>query len=382
MILARAIVVIVFILFSPVFFSNRVFAQKSSCQRLEASLQTLIDRATQTGFPGISLAFYKPSCGMVKLTSGLSNLKSRKKMTPSDKFRLASCSKAYIGVVIMQLVEEGKLSLDDPISKYIPQEYTLNIKNANKATVRQLMNHTSGMYDYFDSDFTAVASANRGKLYRIDEALRFAYGKEPEFSTPGKGYHYSNTNTVLLGAIIEKVSGSSYSQALRKRIFEPLNLKETYNDYIDPVIEPLARGYFLDRAGKRVDYTEINQGYGLPDGVVVSSAQDMVTFLRALLRQEKLLKSETVGQMLVVDEAAKRFQDGLNLFVYSDYRNGSYGKMVGHDGEYGGYKSEMFYFPDKDVAVVLLTNISGSRLHSRWKRLYDEVTVRVLRMVL
>jgi D-alanyl-D-alanine carboxypeptidase len=343
------------------------------CHALERALQVLIDNGVKDGLPGVSLAVFKPGCGLIQRVSGMSDLKSRRKMTERDHFRLASCSKPYIGVLIMQLAEEGRVSLDDPISIFLPDEYLINIKNADKATIRHLMNHTSGMYDYFDSNFTTIAAANPGKLYTMKEALKFAYGKKPAFTPPGTGYHYSNTNTILLGLIIEKVLQIPFTRALRNRIFEPLKLEDTYNDYVDPVVEPLATGYFFNRRGQRIDYTNINQGYGLPDGVVVSSAKDIALFIRALLQGGRLLRPETVAEMLVVDKAVGRYEEGLNLFVFSNYRGGAYGKLIGHDGEYAGYKSEMFYFPDRDVTIVLLTNASGRGINNRWEKLFDDI---------
>lgn len=351
----------------------------NSCQKLEKSLQMLLDKAVEDGLPGVTLTIYKPNCGFIQLASGLSDLKSQKKMTVQDNFRLASCSKPYIGVLIMQLVEEGKISLDDPISKYIDRKHILKIRNASRATIRQLMNHTSGIADYFFGEFTEEANKNPGKLYKLEEAVKFAYNKPAAFSRPGQGYFYSNTNPILLAMILEKVLKIPFTKALETRIYRPLNLSRTYNDYTDSVIEPLARGYFFNNSGEKLDYTDVNQGYGLADGAVVSNGRDMATFLRSLFVTETILKSETFMEMLRVDKAAKSAQDGLNLFVYSDYNNGSYGKMIGHDGEYGGYKSEMFYFPDKDTTVVLLGNGSGNGINKKWKELYDNIILTIFR---
>lgn len=350
----------------------------NSCDDIKRSLQKLIDDAVKDGLPGISLAIYKPACDAINLVSGLSDLSTNKLMTPQDHFRLASISKVYVGVVIMQMVQEGKISLDDPISKYLPKKYLINIKNSNRATVRQLMNHTSGISDYFGDRFRKDAIAHPGKLYSIDEALKFAYGKPAAFTPPGSDYFYSNTNPMLLGIIIEKLLQKPIDQVLRERIFTPLQLKQTYSDYLEPVIEPLSHGYHYDLRGGRTDYTEINQGYGLPDGVVVSNAQDMATFIRSLIHDEVLLKRETLKQMLTVDKAAKESQEALNIFVYQNYKDGIYGKRIGHDGEYAGYKSEMFYFPDKDVAIVLMTNSSGRSIHFRFVRLFDDIAATVL----
>lgn len=351
----------------------------TNAANLTKRLQSLIDNGVKNGLPGVSLAVFKPDCGLITLTSGFSDIKAGRKMSPQDHFRLASCSKPYIGVLIMQLVEEDKLSLDDPIKKYLPTEVVAHIQNVDQTTVRQLMNHTSGIYDYFNDQFSEVAAAHPGKLYSLAEALPFAYDKPARFSPPGSGYYYSNTNTILLAVIIEHILKIPFTQALHQRIFSPLKLTNTYNDYADPIIEPLARGYFFERPDKKTDYTEVNQGYGLADGVIVANAQDILIFMRALLHENSLLKPQTLTEMLKVDQAAQAAQEGLNLFVFTNYYKGVAGPVIGHDGEYGGYKTEMFYFADQDIVVVLLTNCSGVGINAKWNRLFDDIALTITR---
>jgi D-alanyl-D-alanine carboxypeptidase len=340
-------------------------------------VSNLINNAVKQTFPGLCAAFFRPDCGLFETAAGRANIATGRKMTPKDHFRLASCSKPFIGVVIMQLAQEGKLSLDDPISGYLPAKIVTNIANADKATIRQLMNHTSGCYDYFNRDFSREAESHPGKKYSAIEALEFAFNKPAAFTPPGSSYYYSNTNTILLGMIIESVLQISFTRALQERIFQPLALNETYNDYNDEALPPLARGYFYQSDGRRKDYTEINQGYGLADGVIVTTGGDIVKFLRGLLREKRLLKPEYLAEMLKVEDAAKKAQEGLNIFVYSDFNNGEFGKMIGHDGEYAGYKTEMFYFPDRDVIVVLLTNCSGKGVDGKWHALFQEITAAI-----
>jgi D-alanyl-D-alanine carboxypeptidase len=343
----------------------------SDCRNQQANLQRLLDKAVAHGFPGIALGLYQPECGATQLISGKANLTTGAPMVAQEHFRIASCSKVFLGVVVMQLVSEGKVSLSDPIAKYISQQDAANIENADRATIRQLMNHTTGIYDYFDDRFNEDAVAHPGKYYNLEEALKFAYGQPAAFSPPGSGYYYSNTDTILLAVMVEKVTQAPFTQALRQRIFNPLHLKNTYNDYAEPVIEPLAHGYEIRKDRRPIDHTDINQGYGLPDGGIVSDAADMATFIRALLHDGKLLTPDALKTMLTIDPAAQDDEEGLNIFIYSDYLDGDYGNLIGHSGEIDGYKSEMYYFPDEDVAIVLLTNSSGNPIDNRWEKLFD-----------
>lgn len=351
-------------------------ASNSNCAELKNSLQQIIDQAVKDGLPGVSLAVRKKGCELIEVSSGLADLSKGSPMTAQANVRLASGSKPFVGVLIMQLVEAGQLSLNDPIAKYLPAEIVNNLRNGNKATLRQLMNHTSGLADYFDNRFTTLAAKEPGKLYVSKEAVKFAFGKPPAFSPPGTGYFYSNTNTVLLGMIIEKVLDAPLSKTLRDRIFTPLKMENSFCE-TDQSIKNLTRGYFFTGAGERIDYTDINQGYGLPDGIVISNARDMSMFIRSLLTEEVLLKQKTVNEMLVIDPAAKRAQEGLNLFIFSRYQDRGYGKMIGHVGEYGGYKSEMYYFPQQDAAFVMLTNSSGRGINQRWSELFEEVVTAI-----
>lgn len=353
---------------------NSKKTNNTDCQQQQIELQKLLNKAVKQGLPGVVLGLYQPQCGSTQLASGRTNLANGTAMSVQDHFRIASCSKVFLGVVVMQLVSEGRISLSDPIAKYIPAQDASKIKNANRATIRQLMNHTSGIYDYFDDQFIKDAANYPNKRYTLLETLKYAYGKPAAFSPPGSDYSYSNTDTILLALMVEKVTQAPFTQALRQRIFNPLHLTNTYNDYADRVIAPLAHGYVIDKGEEPIDYTNINQGYGLPDGGIVSTADNMVIFIRSLLHDNKLLRSDALKTMLTIDDAASDAQEGLNIFSYEDYLDGKYGKLIGHDGEIYGYKSYMYYFPDYDVSIVLLTNSSGDITDKYWDKLFDNVT--------
>lgn len=354
-------------------------ASQGDCQNLIKSIQPLLDKSVAQGLPGVSVAIYTPSCGLIQEASGWAVRQANTVMIPQEHFRIASCSKVFLGVVVMQLAAEGKISLSDPIAKYISVADAANIHNANQATLRQLMNHTSGIYDYFGEKFNADAASHPGKYYTIEEALKYAYGKPAAFSPAGSSYNYSNTDTLLLAAMVEKVTGAPFTKVLRDRIFTPLTLNNTYNDYAESEIAPLAHGYDISPRLNYTDYTNINQGYGLPDGGIVSNAADMVTFIRALLHEGKLLNPATLDEMLTIDPSARNDQEGLNIFIYSDYYGVTYGPMLGHSGGITGYLSEMYYFPNRDIAITLLTNSSGYHINKKWNRLFDQVALTVLK---
>jgi D-alanyl-D-alanine carboxypeptidase len=345
-------------------------SENNKCQSLNESLQKQLNKSVSNGLPGVSLEVFSPTCGVIQLTSGQLALKPKISMTSDTHFRIASCSKPFLAVVVMQLFEEGKLSLDDKIAKYISPEDVQNIKNADQTTIRQLLNHTSGIYDYFDYTFNEDAITHPNKLYTPEEALKFAYGKKADFTPPGSNSSYSNTNFILLAVIVEKITNAPFQKALRSRIFEPLGLSNTYNDYADPVITPLAHGYILGRKKRLIDYTNINQGYGLPDGGIVSNTQDMMTFIRALLHEGKLLKPNTLREMLTIDPIADG--GGLGIFIYPDYISGA-GPLIGHSGEISGYLAEMYYFPEKDIGIVMLGNRTGTVIDKMWEELFFNV---------
>jgi D-alanyl-D-alanine carboxypeptidase len=268
-------------------------------------------------------------------------------------FRIASITKVYVAVVVLQLVEEGTLGLDDQVSSHLPG-YTLE-----PATIRQLLNHTSGIPDYtLATGFTKELLAHRDRRWTTAEVLALVQGKEPQFPA-GTGYAYSNTDYILLGEVINSVTGTSWVEQVRRRILDPLRLRGTYIAGFEPALRPVVPGYFdADNDGdvENVEtgrpWTALETSEG-PAGAIVSTVPDLLAFGEALFRG-RLLEDRTLRAMVADGPFHPRFTNyGLGVEILRpDYRT----TIWGHGGFLPGFKSVLWYVPSRDAVIVVLTN--------------------------
>ncbi len=357
---------IITLLLILVFMSSQPVA--ASTHRVsKAELQKLADKAVKNGLVGVSLAVYMPNDGMFLVTSGVSDRKTKAKLQTTDIARIASASKVWVGTVVMQLVQEGKLSLSDKIQKYIGKANAQHIANADSATIEQLLTHTSGILDYYnDADFGQDVPNKMD--FTIDEALKYIWDKPAVFS-PGKKYAYSNSNTVLLAQAVETITGKPIAQVMRSRIFEPLGLKNTYIEVFEPVPVKIVHGYQFDGD----DVTEIGdkyQGGGLPDGGIVTSPEDMVKFMRALFVDGKLLNKGTMERM-VAPRADTGDGSGIGYHIFITETGN--GKRYEHDGGIDGYTAMEMHYADLDITIAYWTNSAGEEQDEAIQTFQDDV---------
>jgi D-alanyl-D-alanine carboxypeptidase len=268
-------------------------------------------------------------------------------------FRIASITKVFVAVVVLQLVEEGRLGLDDPASRYAPDAAPWHV------TIRQLLNHTSGIPDFGMADeFGEQLAAHRDRRWTAAQAVALVADNEPTFP-PGAGYSYSNTNYVLLGEVIETVTGHSWAREIRRRILDPLQLRDTYVAGFEPAQRPPIAGYFdLDNDG---DFDNVETGGPWTSletsdgaaGCIVSTGPDMLAFGDALFHG-RLLSAETMRAMTAEGPFHPRFTNyGLGLEIARpDYRT----TIWGHGGYLPGFRSSLWYVPSRDAVIVVLAN--------------------------
>lgn len=258
---------------------------------------------------------------------------------PAGYFRIGSVTKTFVATVVLQLVDEGRVRLDDPIDRYLPGL----VPDGQQITVRQLLNHTSGIYDYAHDDGYSTnrwRGADRFKHYEPEQLLAVAFQHPPYFA-PGDGWHYSNTNYVIAGLLIEKVTGRPYGTEIRRRILTPLQLTRTSvpGDRLT-LPEPHARGY-ADVDGRLVDATLMNPSLDGAAGEMISTTSDLNRFFEALLGG-RLLSSATLGEMRGYVAATPLFDYGLGLQRF----HLPCGKTVeGHSGELLGYTTYSLHSP-------------------------------------
>ncbi|WP_081481599.1 serine hydrolase domain-containing protein [Paenibacillus elgii] len=270
-------------------------------------------------------------------------------------FRIGSITKAFTAAVVLQLAEEKTLNLDDTVEKWLPGVVKGNGYDGNKITIRQLLNHTSGIASYTDLDMRDFTiPQNPFRYYSVDELIGMALAKPPVYA-PGEGWNYSNTNTVLAGQIIQKATGDSYAEQIRKRFIEPLGMTETFvMESSHDIPGNHATGYNMDRSGRLYDLTEINQSFANAAGDMVSSVKDLTTFFSALLGG-KLLNEEMMKQMTTtVDSPLGKF--GLGIFELKTPDGQSY---WGHSGGTYGFESRAFGSLDGKRIMVTCINAVG-----------------------
>lgn len=322
----------------------------------QKALQTQLDKfILDEGIPGGVLLVAKGSQPPVVVASGVAVVDPERKMRIDDRFYIASIGKMPTAVAVLQLVEEGRIKLDDPAGKYLGGLPGIErIPNAREATIRQMLDHSAGLPEYYDDRFTS--DVVRGRQWGVRDLLPYLYDK-PALWAPGDGYEYSNTGYVLLGAVIEAVDGGDYAASLRRRVFQRAGM--TGAQVGAKGDEPrLAHGYvYADEVDDDDDAAEADVGISADawcwltgDGSVVASAADVYKFLVALFRDKKLLSPAMVEQMVAPSAVEPTYGLGVEL------EKGRQGRIVGHSGHVDGFNSDARYALDRDVAVVVLLN--------------------------
>lgn len=321
--------------------------------------QTLIDKNAEDGFVGMTLLIDHPTDGLWMGSSGYASIEKNIAMNPCHIHHTASLYKTYIATVVMQLVAENKINLNDKLSDHLRPEITNKIPNGNTVTIQNLLQHRSGIPDIFEVAFITDFFNNPTKQYTIEELLEYVYEKDP-LSMVDTEFHYSDANFSLLTLIIEQVEGN-YIQALKTRIFEPLNLNDTY--FLEDNAQTplgLADSYW-DRYGdgniENNSDIQITLTIGLrgSDGIV-TTADDLKIFMQALANGDLGTNTSLMTNFLEVPTEVQERE------VYSGYGMGlmkvkiSGEEWYGHFGNQIGSGAIVLYNADKDITIVALQN--------------------------
>ena len=258
---------------------------------------TAIQAAIDIGVPGVT-ATVKDGRSTWSTTAGVGNLRTGKPRSADDRYRVGSITKTFVSTVILQLEAEGRLSLDDKVAKWLPGVVEGNGHDGTKITLRELLNHTSGIFNYTaDEDFGAAYFTKDGFFqHRYDtksaaDLVAIAMTHKPDFA-PGTSWNYSNTSYVLAGMVIQKVTGHSYETEIRRRIINPLHLKATSLPGARVTVpSPSSHAYSkLARTptGPTYDVTRLNPSIASSAGSLISDSSDLDRFYGALLRGELL----------------------------------------------------------------------------------------------
>jgi len=350
---------------SIAFHQKRVMATGTNVPKKEPQLN--LDEWHKAGkFPGATLGVVMADGESFGLAVGYSDRAAKTPMKPNDRMLAGSTGKTFAAATALQLVKEGKIGLDDKVEKYLGSEQWFSrLPNANDITVRQLMNHTSGLVRYeFKDTFTKDLTANPEKVWKPTELLSYIFDEKDSFEA-GKGWDYSDTNYIVLGMIIEKVTGKKFYDEANKRVIKHLKLKGTIPQdglKIDGVVQGYA-GANNPFGGKdemiQNGKFAINPQFEWTGGGWASTSEDLARWAKMYF-EGKAFDASLLPQMLdgvAAPMLGRETKYGLCVII----RQTAAGKTYGHSGFFPGYMTDMMYFPEQRIAIAVQTNTSVGR---------------------
>jgi D-alanyl-D-alanine carboxypeptidase len=310
-------------------------------KRLDAAIN---DTMKAVNVPGVIVGLWGPD-GQYVHAFGVADKSTGAPMKSDFYHRIGSVTKTFTVTGVLQLVDQGKVKLDDPIAKYVD-----GVPKGDQITLRELARMQSGLHNYSaTADFQKALYGDPKRPFTPRELLDFAFAEPNDFE-PGKGFEYCNTNTILLGMTVEKVSGQTLPNYVRDHILTPLKLRGTSFPTDNAFPEPHAQGYTLDAANKEVTSTDWNPTWGWAAGAMISTLDDLHTWADALATGA-LLTPETQRERLdTVNAAPLPPQDGYGLGIFD------LAGWVGHNGSLPGYQTVVIHLAEKQMTLVIASN--------------------------
>ena len=349
----------------------------SAAHALTARVQARIDAAAKQDVDsghvaGAAIAVLRGGQLIFARGYGRSNLELGTLVTTRTVFRIGSLTKQFTAVGVLLLAERGKLKIDDKLSSYLP-----NFPRANEVTLRDLLNHTSGIHNFTDGPVVDKISTTGATAQQLVDDIA---GQSPLYDfDPGKGWWYSNSNYALLGAVIEKASGESWAAFVKTEIFDKLGMADTAADDARDVVRGRASGYSLiggvPSKFRNADFTDMSVPYAA--GALRSTADDMARWNAALFGG-KILKPDSLNEMMApgrlrngaenqtaiawpsgkASSPPAGFVPGFYAFGV-DHHSENGRAIVGHDGSIAGFDAVMRTYVDQDLTIIVLTNTNG-----------------------
>ncbi|MFJ7623932.1 serine hydrolase domain-containing protein [Rhodococcus erythropolis] len=313
---------------------------------ITGQLDSIIDAAVNsTGIPGAMVGIWGPDGNYVKV-AGVADTATKAPMETDFYHRIGSVTKTFTVTALLQLVDEGKIGLDDPISQYVD-----GVMEGDAISLRHLAGMRSGLVDYTTSEqFVMEYLSDPRRAFTPEELV--GYVKDlPLQLRPGTTVNYSNTNTVLLGMVIEKVSGSRLSDVIDTKIATPLGMEHTSFPMTNAFPTPHAQGYTNQTLDESVTAaTDWNPSWGGAAGAMISSLDDMRIWVPALAKGDLLTDDTQKQRLQTVNLSEGDDSSGYGLGLFNS------GGWIGHNGSLPGYKTVSVYLPEKDTTLVVFIN--------------------------
>jgi D-alanyl-D-alanine carboxypeptidase len=305
--------------------------------RLQKTLDSML---VAKNVKGISAGVYYPGMGTWKGVSGISH--ASVPINSDMQFAIASNTKLFTAVLLLKLAENNLLSIDDSLHEFLPTYRNID----STITIRQLLNHTSGLADVTSvSGYPDSIMNNPRRIYSPAELMTWA--GEPTFA-PGKGWEYCNTNYLLAGMIAEKVTGQSYGKLLRDSILNPLNLDSTFLDVFETVPPVIAHPWQAGKDNNAIPRIALNSA-AWSAGAMYSNSSEMIQWYDALMNG-KVINAQSLKEMTTF-VGTGRYGMGIAETVVNNIRVWTHGGQI-----WGGYNSSMMYDPQTGIIVCVLTN--------------------------
>ena len=374
--MAKKQFILLFSLLLSVLIATNVNA-RTPLPRKYRKIQHYLDMAAPDKMAGIAIYVKSPNYGEWTTTSGYANLSTKQLLAKDDIFAMASIGKMYTAVAILKLTEEGILHLDDPISKYLSREIIGGLANGSKITIRQLLAHTSGLYNYDkDPELNSQYLSGRLKLdtlTHLNALRRYVFGK-PALCTPGSAFHYSSTNYVLLAMIADAVVPEGHANYLSKLLLQH-GFTHTYYRQT-PVQNNIHYYGDLNQDSITEDVTlqtlETTNWFTGDDGVY-APVSEAARFLEDLMTG-KILNQQSLKEMMTWDND-KKPNYGLGLMANKAF---PYHFLMGHSGRGIGTTTDLYYFPRQKMTIAIFCNTGLRGAAPIFRKSYNKMRTRII----
>ena len=326
-------------------FQTLLAAQTQVAADIQQKIDSLAaDILAKTGVPSASVAVVKDGQIAYVRAYGHARLEPQTAAKPDMRYSIGSISKQFTAAAMLILQERGKLSLDDKVARFVP-----DLTRANEVSIRQLLSHTSGYQDYWPQDYVMPMMLQPVTAQRILNT----WGRKPLDFDPGTKWQYSNTNYVIAGLIVEKVSGMPMMQFLQQTVFNPLEMQSVSDTDQAKLGDTDPTGYMRYALGPLHPAPKEGKGWLFAAGELAMTAEDLAKWDVSIIDQ-RLMKASSYRdfetEIVLKDGLGTRY--GLGVDIRSEFSH----RMLSHGGEVSGFTAENMVFPDDHVAVVVLTN--------------------------
>jgi D-alanyl-D-alanine carboxypeptidase len=352
-------------------------------QRLRASVQAKLNELHKNAeFPGATVGFILADGRFASVSTGLADIENQTPLQPTDRMLAGSIGKTYFAAVVMQLVQEGKLRLDEKLEKWFGRDrWFARLPNGREITVKMLMNHTSGLAEYYQlKGFMERLRTKPDLAFKPEALVECVLDSKPLFAA-GQGWSYADTNYILVGMIVERITGKSLYSEVERRILKPLNLTRTIPSN-RRVLPGVITGYSMPNSpfgfeGRVIQDGKfiINPQFEWAGGGYAATAEELARWAKALY-EGKILKPAMLERMLEAVPAKTGRGDKYGLGV--QVRQSNWGASYGHGGWFPGYLSEMEYFPEHKVAIAIQVNTDAARKLKKGLRAYIADVARIV----